>query len=88
MIELNNREIESTRINMRKADFFMLDAYDKYLKSLYEKSDQLEETKKKAEEVVAEEKRKLTEAEKDVKVLENIKKECWKYTKKKKKQQS
>ena len=62
MIELNNREIDSTRINMKKADFYMLDAYDKFLKSLYEKAEQLEEEKKKAEEVVAEEKRKLVEA--------------------------
>ena len=73
MIELNNREIDSTRINMKKADFYMLDAYDKFLKSLYEKAEQLEEEKKKAEEVVAEEKRKLVEAEKDVKVLEKHK---------------
>ncbi|MGN0015076.1 MAG: hypothetical protein ACI37T_06625 [Candidatus Gastranaerophilaceae bacterium] len=73
MIELNNREIDSTRINMRKADFYMLDAYDKFLKSLYEKSEQLETEKQKAEEVVKEEKKKLTEAEKDVKVLEKHK---------------
>lgn len=73
MIELNNREIDSTRINMKKADFYMLDAYDKYLKSLYEKGVQLEEMKQKALEVLAEEKKKLTEAEKDVKVLENHK---------------
>ena len=73
MIELNNREIDSTRINMKKADFYMLDAYDKFLKSLYEKAEKLEEEKKKAEEVVAEEKRKLVEAEKDVKVLEKHK---------------
>ena len=73
MIELNNREIDSKRINMKRADLYMLDAYDKFLKSLYEKAEQLEEEKKKAEEVVAEEKRKLVEAEKDVKVLEKHK---------------
>ncbi|MBQ2644366.1 hypothetical protein IJG14_02175, partial [bacterium] len=71
MIDLNNKEIVSTRVNMRKADFHMLDAYDKYLKSLYEKGVQLEELKQKALENLAEEKRKLTQAEKDVKVLEN-----------------
>ena len=73
LIELNNREISSTRINMKKADFYMLDAYDKYLKSLYEKAEQLEELKQKALENLAEEKKKLTQAEKDVKVLEKHK---------------
>jgi len=73
MIELNNKEIASTRANMKKADFHMLDAYDKYLKSLYEKGVQLEEIKQKALEVLAEEKRKLTEMEKEVKALENHK---------------
>ena len=43
------------------------------LKSLYEKGTQLEEMKQQALEVLAEEKRKLTEAEKDVKVLEKHK---------------
>lgn len=73
MIELNNREIASTRINMKKADFYLLDAYDKFLKSLYEKAVQLEAIKQKALENLAEEKRKLTQAEKDVKVLEKHK---------------
>ncbi|MGN0005419.1 MAG: hypothetical protein ACI37Z_05555 [Candidatus Gastranaerophilaceae bacterium] len=73
LIELNNREISSTRINMKKADFHLLDAYDKYLKSLYEKAEQLEELKQKALENLAEEKKKLTQAEKDVKVLEKHK---------------
>ncbi|MCR5260209.1 MAG: hypothetical protein K6C94_00040 [Candidatus Gastranaerophilales bacterium] len=73
MIELNNKEIASTRANMKKADFHMLDAYDKYLKSLYEKGVQLEEIKQKALEVLAEEKRKLTDMEKEVKALENHK---------------
>lgn len=73
LIELNNREISSTRINMKKADFYLLDAYDKYLKSLYEKAEQLEELKQKALENLAEEKKKLTQAEKDVKVLEKHK---------------
>ena len=73
MIALNNKEIESTRANMRKADFFMLDAYDKYLKSLYDKGLQLEEMKQQAIAALEEEKRKLTEAEKNVKVLEKHK---------------
>ena len=73
MIALNNKEIESTRVNMRKADFYMLDAYDKYLKSLYDKGVQLEEMKQQAIAALEEEKRKLMEAEKNVKVLEKHK---------------
>lgn len=73
MIELNNREIDTTKSNMRRADAFMLETYDRFLKSLYEKGTQLEEEKQKALEILAEEKKKLTQAEKDVKVLEKHK---------------
>ncbi len=73
MIELNNREIDTTKSNMRHADAFMLESYDVYLKSLYEKGTQLEEERQKALDVLAEEKKKLTQAEKDVKVLEKHK---------------
>ncbi len=73
LIELNNREIDTTKSNMRQADAFMLESYDIFLKSLYEKGTQLEEQRQKALEVLAEEKRKLTQAEKDVKVLEKHK---------------
>ena len=73
LIELNNREIDTTKSNMREADAFMLESYDIFLKSLYEKGTQLEEQRQKALEVLAEEKRKLTQAEKDVKVLEKHK---------------
>lgn len=73
MIELNNREIDTTKSNMRQADAFMLESYDVFLKSLYEKGTQLEEQRQKALEVLTEEKKKLTQAEKDVKVLEKHK---------------
>lgn len=73
MIELNNREIDTTKSNMRHADAFMLESYDVYLKSLYEKGTQLEEERQKALDALAEEKKKLTQAEKDVKVLEKHK---------------
>ena len=72
-IELNNREIESTRVNMRKAPFYLLEAYDNFLKSLYEKAVALEQEKQEAEQVVKEEQQKLMEREKDVKVLEKHK---------------
>lgn len=73
LIELNNREIDTTKSNMRQADAFMLESYDVFLKSLYEKGTQLEEERQKALEVLAGEKKKLTQAEKDVKVLEKHK---------------
>ena len=73
MIARNAAEIMSTRENMRKADFSMLEAYDRYLKSLYDKETQLLQEKKEAEEVLAKEKEKLFELEKEVKVLEKHK---------------
>lgn len=73
LIELNNREIDTTKSNMRQADAFMLESYDIFLKSLYEKGTQLEEERQKALEALAEEKKKLIQAEKDVKVLEKHK---------------
>lgn len=73
LIDLNNKEIASTRINMKKADFYLLDAYDKFLKSLYDKATQLETLRQQALDALAEEKKKLTQAEQDVKVLENHK---------------
>ena len=48
MIARNAAEIMSTRENMRKADFSMLEAYDRYLKSLYDKETQLLQEKKEA----------------------------------------
>lgn len=72
-IELNNREIESTRVNMRKSPVYLLEAYDNFLKSLYEKAEKLEQEKIEAEKVVQEEQKKLMEREKDVKVLEKHK---------------
>ena len=62
LIELNRREIATTKVNMRKADFTMYEAYDVFLKHLYEKEVEL-----------LEEKEKLIEAEKKVKVLEKHK---------------
>jgi flagellar biosynthesis chaperone FliJ len=73
MIDLNNKEIVTTKTNMRKANPMMYEAYDNFLKSLYDKSTQLEELKIKALEKLQEEKQKLQKAEKDVKVLEKHK---------------
>lgn len=73
LIERNNKEISQTREDMRKADFMMYESYDTYLKHLYEKGTALEADRQKAQEALDEEKRKLVELEKAVKVLEKHK---------------
>ena len=73
LIDQNNQEIASTRENMRKADFTMYEAYDTYLKHLYDKGVELEEEKQKALDKLEEEKQKLFEMEKEVNVLEKHK---------------
>lgn len=73
LIDKNNREITATRENMRKADFMMMEAYDNYLKHLYEKGEQLEVQKQEAIEKLEIEKEILVELEKAVKVLEKHK---------------
>lgn len=73
LIEQNNQEISSTRENMKKADFTMYEAYDTYLKHLYDKGVELEEERQKAIDKLEEEKQKLFEMEKEVNVLEKHK---------------
>ena len=73
LIDQNNQEIASTRENRRKADFMMYEAYDNYLKHLYDKGVELEEEKQKAIDKLEEEKQKLMEMEKEVNVLEKHK---------------
>ena len=70
----NNREIAGVIKTMRMTtDFRMMDSYDKYLKHLYEKGEELENQKKEAERLLEIEKQKLVECEKEVKFLKNIK---------------
>lgn len=73
LIERNNQEIASTRVNMRQADFTMYEAFDNYLKHLYVKGEQLEVDRQEAQAALDEEKEKLRELEKAVKVLEKHK---------------
>lgn len=73
LIERNNKEIASTRINMRQADFSMYESFDNYLKHLYIKGENLEADRQKAQQALDEEKDKLRELEKAVKVLEKHK---------------
>lgn len=76
LIERNNKEISSTRQNMRQADFIMYESYDTYLKHLYDKGESLEADRQKAQEALDIEKDKLRELEKAVKVLEKHKEHC------------
>lgn len=73
LIDQNNQDIASTRENRKKADFMMYEAYDNFLKHLYDKGIQLEEEKQVAVDKLEEEKQKLIEMEKEVNVLEKHK---------------
>ncbi|MBS4760112.1 MAG: hypothetical protein KHX03_05390 [Clostridium sp.] len=73
LIDRNNKEIATTRINMRQADFSMYEAYDNFLKHLYVKGEQLEADRQEAQKALEIEKDKLRELEKAVKVLEKHK---------------
>ena len=73
LIEQNNKNIQDTRYNMAHADPMMFESYDTYLKHLYDKGEELETQKQEAIKVLEEEKLKLVECEKEVKVLEKHK---------------
>lgn len=72
-IRRNDEEIEQTKVNQRKADYLMMESYDKYLHHLWEKGDMLELERQEAEKKLQEEIYKLVELEKAVKVLEKHK---------------
>ncbi len=74
LIEANRQEISGVIQIMRTTpDYRLMDSYDKYLKHLYEKEEELIKQKDEAEKILEEEKRKLVEREKEVKVLEKHK---------------
>ena len=74
LIDANDVEIQGVIQTMRTTtDFRMMDAYDKYLKHLYDKGEELQKQKANAEEMLEKEKEKLVECEKEVKVLEKHK---------------
>lgn len=73
LIIKNNKDIQDTRINMRKSDPMMYDSFDKFLKHLYEIGEKLELEKQEAQKKLEEEKEKLREREKEVNVLEKHK---------------
>lgn len=74
LIDANNQEIAGVIKTMRSThDYRMMDSYDKYLKHLYEKGEELELQKQEAIRLLEIEKEKLIECEKEVKVLEKHK---------------
>lgn len=72
-IRKNNEEIEDIKVNQRKADYKMMEYYDKYLHHLWEKGEKLEEARMDAEYRLKEEMKILVELEQAVKVLEKHK---------------
>ena len=73
LIIKNNKDIQDTRVNMRKSDPMMYDGFDKFLKHLYEVGEKLEEQRLEAIKALEVEKEKLREREKEVNVLEKHK---------------
>ena len=69
----NNKNIQDTRINMRKSDPRMYDGFDKFLKHLYEIGEQLETKKQEAIQKLNKETEILKEKEQKVNVLEKHK---------------
>ncbi len=74
LIDENKKEILSV-INIMHStpDYRLIDSYDKYLKHLYEKEEELIKQRIEAEKILEQEKQKLIECEKEVKVLEKHK---------------
>ena len=67
------REIASVQADMKLAEPIMLQTYDNFIKHLYKQVEELEIKKEEAIKKLEEEKEKLTECEKNVKVLEKHK---------------
>ena len=72
-IRRNLAEVESTKENMRRCDYTMMEAYDKYLHHLWDKGEQLELVRQEKEAILKQEILKLVELEQAVKVLEKHK---------------
>jgi len=80
LIDLNNKQIAQTRVEMRQADPMMYEGFDKFLKHLYLKGEQLELEKEEAIRRLRREEEILKEREKEVNVLDKHKehkKEEW-----------
>ncbi len=73
LIAQNNKNIQDTRINMRKSDPRMYDGFDKFLKHLYEEGEKLEQQRLEAIKVLRREEEILMQREREVDVLEKHK---------------
>ena len=72
-VEQNKQEIAQVTAARKKADYSMLEYYDKYIHHLWDKAEMLEQERKEAEEELQIEIQKLIECEQRVKVLEKHK---------------
>ena len=69
----NNKNIQDTRINMRKSDPRMYDGFDKFLKHLYEEGEKLEQKRQEALDILHKEEEILRQREMEVDVLDKHK---------------
>lgn len=72
-VEQNNQEIAQVSTARRRAEYTMMEYYDKYLHHLWDKAEVLENERKEAEQELEAEVKKLIECEQNVKVLEKHK---------------
>ena len=72
-IKKNEQDILNTKAGMRGADPMMYDSYDKFLKHLYAKAEELELRRQELQKLLDEEIAKLVKCEQAVKVLEKHK---------------
>lgn len=72
-VEQNKQEIAQVTAARKKADYSLLEYYDKYIHHLWDKAETLEQERKEAEEELQIEIQKLIECEQKVKVLEKHK---------------
>ncbi|EKE03991.1 MAG: hypothetical protein ACD_20C00122G0013 [uncultured bacterium] len=80
-IDSNKQTILELRQNMRTAAHVMMESYDLYIKHINDIIDQLEYKKELAIQILKEEREKLVELEKGVKVLEKHKEKAYEYYK-------
>ena len=73
LINENNKNIQDTRINMRKSDPRMYDGFDKFLKHLYAEGEKLEQKRQEALDILHKEEEILRQREMEVDVLDKHK---------------
>ena len=73
LINENNKNIQDTRINMRKSDPRMYDGFDKFLKHLYEEGEKKKKKRQEALDILHKEEEILRQREMEVDVLDKHK---------------